>query len=230
MKNINSGVVSLKQLFVVGSIASVTWFVSQTSELTANDLCLSDGTFGNLDVSQVMQEEGPWCWVASTKVFVDRFGMRSRDRGAYKQCELYNIGKSGISTDYDCCSSSAPRGEDKCLGTGWPDDIMSHLGITSDGRWDPLSWPEIKEKICPSGGEKGQPFIYVTHGNFRPPIAHTNVIKGFIDDPLSGTKKVIVDDHEITGFQDLDYDCWYVEVCAGHAKRLGDQIISRTGN
>lgn len=224
MKNINSGVVSLKQLFVVGSIAALTWFVSQTSELTANDLCLSDGTFGNLDVNQVMQEEGPWCWVASTKVFLDRFEMRSQSMTSYAQCQLYNLGSPTETAGFDCCSISAPRGDNRCLGTGWPEDIMTplHMGFTDPGR--PLYWAEIKEQICPSGGSKGKPFVYVTRGNSTPIIPHTNVIKGFIEDPVSNTKTVVIDDHEISGFQDLDYDCWYVQICGNHAYRVGDRI------
>jgi hypothetical protein len=231
MKNINSGAPSLKQLCMAGSIAALTCFLSHASELIANDMCFSDGTFGSLDVTQVMQEEGPWCWVASTKVFVDRFEMRSPRLGStYRQCELYNIGQPERTRAHDCCSSPAPRGEAECLETGWPDYIMAPLGIMAAGQWDHLSWQAIKEQICPSDGKKGQPFIYVTQGTSWPPIAHTNVIKGFIEDSETDTKKVSVDDHEITGFQDLDYDCWYVEVCAGHAKRLGDQIITRTGH
>ena len=60
-----------------------------------------------------------------------------------------------------------------------------------------------------------------------PVIAHTHVIKGFIEDEISGIRTLIVDDHEQSGFQDLDYDCWYMQVCDGHSSRVGDRINIR---
>ncbi len=210
-------------------------------ELKAN--CSPSGTSGYLYLADVVQEEGSWCWVASAKVLTDFFDLKWQVPSTdpphlmlYPQCRLYDIGKGApTGCPFECCASNAPGSDARCLENGWPKYVFDNLPspITYDYTNEPLKWPDVQNQICPISGESasrvpGRPFIFYkqwfardVNGNWIQdengnPIlfAHTSVVEGYNEDPVTGRKTVFIDDHEIGGSQvsskaEIDYVCRY---------------------
>lgn len=201
---------------VTGAILFVILMVGTLIEnVRADDVCDADGQAGMLDIAKVNQEETSWCWVASSNVITNRFGMTS-PADQYSQCTLYNLAKNPAD---NCCAYPPGSRPSSCQDTGYPWDIFTVTtpNIHYQGEAYPMSWANIQKQICPAGGP-GTPFIFIAKPATGGP-EHTHVVKGY-DTTVSGGGLWIDDHYVLTncgadevncemGARFINYECKY---------------------
>ena len=174
-----------------------------------------------------------WCWVSTVSEILEWHGLSHSSA-----CELYDLVKESTvcedakSHELECISATQPP--ETCWRTksgnaepGAPEIAANRYrdkygAISVEQRTNaPLSFKEIKEKICPTDSSEGDPFVYAyDNGNVNyhdvvvmgytdlPPVAYSG---SSIDTPqFGGTRFIKVHDPGNNLDPDvLDYDLMY---------------------
>jgi hypothetical protein len=149
-----------------------------------SSVCRADG--GRLNIVRVEQLYENWCWVASVSEVLNWYNLPNA-----APCQLYDLSKGTMTCQAQSEAKSTgvpyvPMGREN--ETGAPEYAASIYGAVYghtivnvrkrplDG---PLSFNQIKEKICPADGSLGTPYIWAYdndgYGNL-----HDVVVKGYL--------------------------------------------------